>query len=108
MLVCLNRIFILVVFKSVSQSYVKLQAEPGFAFEFVLGVVVIKRVVVFRIELPCVACVFKEYGQLELSFDAWRPVDEVDQVESLVDAAVPEQGTVKRIFVDDYQHGIGD
>jgi hypothetical protein len=35
-------------------------------------------------------------------------VDEVDQIESLVDAAVPEQGTVKRIFVDDYQHGIGD
>jgi hypothetical protein len=35
-------------------------------------------------------------------------VDEVDQIEPLVDDAVPEQGSVKRVFVDDYQHGIGD
>ena len=91
---------------SIPQSDVQLQAEPGFALELILRIVVVKSIMVFRIEAPCVTGVLEEHGQLELPFHPWWAVDEVDQIEPLVDTAASEQRTVKRIFVDDYQPGL--
>ena len=86
---------------SISQSDVELEAEPCLSLELVLRVIVVDRVPVLGVEPSCIARVLEEYRQLELSLHAHRPVDEVDQIEPLVDDAVPEQGSVKRVFVDD-------
>ena len=86
---------------SISQSDVELETEPCLSLELVLKVIVVDRVPVLGVEPSGVAGVLEEYRQLELSLHALRPVDEVDQIEPLVDDAVPEQGSVKRVFVDD-------
>jgi len=63
---------------SVLQSDVQIPAEPGFAFEFVLRVIVIECIMVFGIELSGVASIFKEYRQLEFAFHALGSMYEVD------------------------------
>ena len=81
---------------SIPQSDVQLQAEPGFALELILRIVVVKSIMVFRIEAPCVAGVLEEHGQLEFPFHSRWPVDEVDQIEPLVDAAASTLVTMTR------------
>ena len=87
---------------SVPNSDVQFKAEPRLALEFVLRVIIVKCFVIFRNELPGVAGILKENRQLQLSFHPLRSVNEVDQIKPLVDAAVPEQGRLDWIFVDDY------
>jgi hypothetical protein len=76
---------------SVSDPVVQLLAEPGLSDKLICGIVVIHCDVIFRVEPPCVTCVLEKYRKLKLSFHATRPVNEIDQIKSLVDAAVPEQ-----------------
>jgi hypothetical protein len=45
--------------------------------------------------------ILEKYRKLKLSFHSGWPVYEVYQIQSLVDAAVPEKGIVKWVFFDD-------
>ena len=75
---------------SVSQPDVEFKTEPCFAFEFILWVTVIKCVVVFGIEAPCITGVLKEYRQLQFTLHSGWPVNKISQVQPLIDATVPE------------------
>ena len=101
MLECFSCIFIFSLSCIVSYPDVELEAEPCLAEEFVYGFVIVKGIAVLREELPGIACVFEEHRQLQLALEALWSVYEVDQIQPLVDAAAPEEGSVKRIFVDD-------
>lgn len=91
---------------SVSDTDVQLQAEPCFSGKLICVVVVVKGIMVLSVEPSRVAGVLEEYRQLKLSFHTRRTMYEVHQIQPLVDAAVPEQGTVDRVLVNDYQHDL--
>ena len=101
MLECFSCIFIFSLSCIVSYPDIELEAEPCLAEEFVYGLVIVKGIAVLREELSGVACVLEENRQLQLALEALWTVYEVDKIQSLVDAAAPEEGSVKRIFVND-------
>jgi hypothetical protein len=80
----------MVISRSIPKSDIEFETEPCLALEFILRVVIVKCIVVLRVKLPGVTCVLKENRQLQLSFHALRTMYEVDQVQSFIDAAVPE------------------
>ena len=81
---------LMVISSPIPKSDIEFETEPSLALEFILRVFIVKCFVVLRVKLSGVTYVLKENRQLQFSFHALRTMDEVDKVQPLIDATVPE------------------
>jgi hypothetical protein len=80
----------MVISRSIPKSDIEFETEPCLSLEFILRVFIVKCIVVLRVKLSGVTYVLEENRELQLSFHALRTMDEVDKVQPLIDATVPE------------------